>query len=237
MSVDDLIREVANGRLAAPAPSAWGDHERTAPPEASTLEVRWILPGPLPNPMLRWFRRFPSFEESREDAYLLIPWSLGLSVKVRGNERLELKRSLGGEGNLDVAGRARGRVGSWRKWAVPLGSGREAVADTEGWRRVRKDRRISRFSASGSSLLPIAAPNDSATCAVELTAIGIRGAAWWTLGFEASGPSGERRDALEAAASVLFDEPLPIGSEFGLDDSTPYSEWLQRPQILSGTEA
>jgi hypothetical protein len=49
----------------------------------STVEVRWILPGQLDAAIAGWFRRFPGWTESREDAYLTYPVLRGLSVKLR----------------------------------------------------------------------------------------------------------------------------------------------------------
>ena len=48
-----------------------------------SLEARWIFPGQLGTAVARWFGRFPTKEESREDMYLLSPDLRGLSVKVR----------------------------------------------------------------------------------------------------------------------------------------------------------
>ena len=38
----------------------------------STVEVLWILPGQLDAAIAGWFRRFPAWTESREDAYLIV---------------------------------------------------------------------------------------------------------------------------------------------------------------------
>jgi len=99
----------------------------TGPPEnsvtggLSTVEVRWILPGQLDAAIAGWFRRFPAETESREDAYLTHPVLRGLSVKLRAGRELEVKLCRGCPGILDTAGRARGRLESWRKWSFPFG--------------------------------------------------------------------------------------------------------------------
>src|SRR5580693_3363356 len=87
----------------------------------STVEVRWILPGQLDAAIAGWFRRFPAETESREDAYLIRPVLPGLSVKIRAGRALEVKVCRGCPGILDAAGRARGRLESWRKWSFPFG--------------------------------------------------------------------------------------------------------------------
>jgi len=75
----------------------------------STVEVRWILPGQLDAAIAGWFRRFPGWTESREDAYLTYPVLRGLSVKLRAGRELEVKMCHGCPGILDAVGRARGR--------------------------------------------------------------------------------------------------------------------------------
>ena len=84
----------------------------------STVEVRWILPGQLDAAIAGWFRRFPAWTESREDAYLIQPVLRGLSVKIRAGRALEVKVYHGCPGILDAAGRVHGRLESWRKWSL-----------------------------------------------------------------------------------------------------------------------
>ena len=84
-----------------------------------SLEVRWILPGPLEAAVAGWFARFPAEAESREDIYLVDPQLRGLSVKLREGRTLEVKAYQGSPGILDVAGRARGRLESWDSGPFP----------------------------------------------------------------------------------------------------------------------
>ena len=65
------------------------------------------------------------------------------------------------------------------------------------------------------------------------TAVAVRAAAgrartvpWWTLGFEATGPASLLRSELEAAAALVFAQPMPGGVEPGPDESRSYAEWL-----------
>ena len=151
-----------------------------------SLEVRWIFPGELATAVAGWFGRFPAAVESREDTYLLDPQLRGLPVKVRGGTALEVKAYRGSPENLEVAGRARGRMQAWQKWSFPFSPPRPDSAGPAGWRPVRKRRRISRFSeASG----PIAArgpgPGQEPRCEVELTEVRTHGQDWWTLDFGA----------------------------------------------------
>jgi hypothetical protein len=47
-----------------------------------SLEVRWVVPGPLAPEMRSWLARFPVTAEAREDRYLVQPRLPGLSVKL-----------------------------------------------------------------------------------------------------------------------------------------------------------
>jgi hypothetical protein len=192
-----------------------------------SLEVRWIFPGQLETVVAGWFARFPAELETREDTYLLSPRLRGLSVKLRAGAALEVKAYQGSPGILDIAGCARGRMESWRKWSFPLGAPSHGGRALAGWRLIRKTRRISRFSlASDPIRVRGQSLGEEAGCAVELTEVLTRGEAWWTLGFESVGPPRLLRSQLEATAALVFAETLPGEVEPGLDDSRSYAEWL-----------
>jgi hypothetical protein len=161
------------------------------------------------------------------DVYLLDPHLSGLSVKVRESRALEVKVYRGSPGLLEVAGRARGRLESWQKWSFPHGSASLDSADSAGWRRVSKRRRISQFSLTGR---PASANGRGLRggpgCAVELTEVRAAGEAWWTLGFEATGPHHVLRGEVDAAAALVFALAPPGGLELGMGDSKSYAAWL-----------
>src|SRR5689334_8123631 len=124
----------------------------------STVEVRWILPGQLDAAIAGWFRRFPAWTESREDAYLIHPVLRGLSVKLRAGRELEVKSCHGCPGILDAAGRARGRLESWRKWSFPFGPlGPLGPFDAEpsAWSVVHKRRRVSQFRLASGRIMAV----------------------------------------------------------------------------------
>jgi hypothetical protein len=62
-------------------PSGDSPAAKPVPPPADSLEVRWLVPGPLPAAMTDWFARFQATTETRQDTYLLQPQLPGLSVK------------------------------------------------------------------------------------------------------------------------------------------------------------
>lgn len=204
-----------------------------------SLEVRWIFPGPLETAVTGWFGRFAPAMESREDAYLLDPRLPGLSVKIRGGGAFEVKVYHGSPGILDVAGRARGRMESWQKWSFPSDPPGQDSAEPAGWRLVRKRRQVSRFPLIGwRSRVGLPGLGEEPGCAVELTEIRMRGEAWWSLGFEAIGPTSLLRSELEATAALVLGETPPPGIEPGTDDSRSYAEWLcQRSGTWSDARA
>jgi hypothetical protein len=238
-------------RLRSPWPAQWaadaagagGSREAyseagamtTAQPEdpgsggVRSLEVRWIFPGQLAPAVAGWFGRFPAQTTALDDAYLLDPYLPGLSVKVRAGRALEVKAYRGSPGLFEVTARARGRLESWQKWSFPCDQPGQGRGDPAGWRLVSKRRRISWFSlAVGSAWSCVPELGEGSRCAAELTEIHTGGEAWWTLGFEATGPASLLRSELQAAAALVFAQALPGGAELGMDDSRSYPQWLRR---------
>ena len=199
--------------------------------------MRWIFPGRLDTAVTGWFRRFPAWAESREDAYLLCPASLrcppssGLSVKIRGGRALEVKAYRGSPGSLEVAGRARGRMESWQKWSAAPDPPSQDGHDPACWRPVGKTRRIAPFSLAGGRVVPgVPEGGQGPRCHLELTGIRMQDQDWWSLGFEATGPDHLLRTVLEGAAGLVFAQALPGNVQPGPDESRSYAQWLgQRP--------
>jgi hypothetical protein len=143
-----------------------------------------------------------------------------------------VKVYCGSPGNLEVGGRARGRLEYWQKWSFPFSPLRHESGSPPGWRPVRKRRRISRFLlGSGPTVAPAEEPGGEPRCEVELTEVRARGRDWWTLGFEATGRADLLRSALEAAAALVFAHPLPGGVDPGPDNSRSYAEWLSQQPV------
>jgi hypothetical protein len=203
--------------------------------ELSTVEVRWILPGQLDAAIAGWFRRFPARTESREDAYLIRPVLRGLSVKIRAGRVLEVKVYRGCPGILDPAGRARGRLESWRKWSFPFGPLGPFDAGPSAWTVVDKRRRISQFRlASGRIMAGIPGRATEPSCAVELTEVSSGNQTWWSLGFEATGPPELLHTTLQGTAALVFSQPLPANVEFDMSHCQSYADWLSRCDSPAG---
>lgn len=198
----------------------------------STVEVRWILPGQLDAAIAEWFMRFPGWTESREDAYLTHPVLRGLSVKIRAGRELEVKLCHGCPGILDAAGRARGRLESWRKWSFPFGPLGPFDAGPSAWSVVHKRRRISQFRlASGRIMAGIPGRTTEPSCAVELTEVSSGIQTWWSLGFEATGPADVLSTTLQRTAALVFAQALPADVEFDMSHCQSYADWLSRRRV------
>lgn len=198
----------------------------------STVEVRWILPGELDAPVAGWFRRFPGWTESREDAYLIRPVLRGLSVKLRAGRELQVKLCYGCPGNLYAAGRARGRLESWRKWSFPFGPLGPHDAGPPAWSVVHKRRRISQFRlASGRIMAGNPGRATEPSCAVELTEVSSGSETWWSLGFEATGPADLLSSTLQRTAALVFARALPANVEFDMSHCQSYADWLSRRRV------
>jgi hypothetical protein len=196
--------------------------------EVSSLEVRWIFPGRLEPAVAAWFGRFPATTESREDTYRMSPRRGELSVKIRGNRVLQVKSYRGGEGILEVPGRARGHMQAWHKWSFPISPPDPGRGVPAGWRRVRKRRRLSRLMLASDEIVACRPElRQEPGCDVELTEISAQGENWWSLGFEATGPSGLLRGELAATATLVFAQPVPA-AEPGPDHFASYAQWLAR---------
>ena len=205
--------------------AAFADSPATA--GVRSLEVRWILPGQPEPAVAGWFGRFPAQTEYRQDSYLLLDPALGrLSVKVRAGRALEVKVYRGSPGILEVTGRARGHIQSWQKWSFPRPL-RQGSDDPAGWRPVGKTRRVARFClADGRAVPAVPGPAGEPGCAAELTEIHMAGQAWWSLGFEATGPAGLLGSALRATAALVFAHDMPGGTALATGHSKSYPEWL-----------
>jgi len=186
-----------------------------------------MFPGDLDTAIARWFTRFPAQTRAFEDIYLLDPQLPALSVKIRSRHAFEIKAYRGSPAILDIAGRARGPLQSWQKWSFPLGPDSPAATAPDGWIRVRKTRRISHFSlARGRAVTGPARQRGQPACSAELTQARLRGQAWWTIGFEATGPADTLRTMLEATATLVFAQPLPGRTVLGAASSYSYAQWL-----------
>ncbi|HLX88139.1 MAG TPA: hypothetical protein VKR22_06750, partial [Acidimicrobiales bacterium] len=196
---------------------------------STRLEVRWIVPGPIPASTDEWFSRFPARREERDDIYQVTPQLPDLAVKIRGGSALDVKEFHGTRGVIDLMGIGRGRLESWKKWSFSFGTQRIRRKESPGWRRVTKRRRLTAFIPDEDSLVPaFEAPPDLLVCSVELSEFIVDDTSSWTLAFESTGPEDRLREAMEATASRIVSRDLPAHLRLDLKHSGPYSEWISK---------
>jgi hypothetical protein len=82
--------------------------------------------------------------------------------------------------------------------------------------------------ASGPAVAAFPGLGREPQCAVELTEIRVGGRAWWSLGFEMTGPASQLRSALQATARQVFAQPPPGAVDLGMSSCQSYAQWLGR---------
>ena len=196
---------------------------------STTLEVRWIHRGPVPEAMIAWLGPFAEWIERREDRYLVDPTVPDLGVKIKDAVQLDLKGFRGSQGTLTVPGAVRGRLELWEKWSFTLHASALPPEDAAGWLALGKTRLRRSFQVDDGDV--VERPVDQAElpgCSIELTQVAIGRGLWWTLGLEATGD----RDALErnlhATVARLFRTPSPDPKLLDLRHSASYPRWLHR---------
>jgi hypothetical protein len=93
---------------------------------------------------------------------------------------------------------------------------------------VHKRRWISSITPADGPTRTRSPGTTQARCEVELTEIRARGEAWWSLGFEVTGPAGLLRSALDGTAALVFARPLPGDAQLSTDNCCSYEDWLRR---------
>lgn len=202
-----------------------------------SAEIRWFFPQALPAAVLGWFStgRDPAAEGVREDDYLLFPDCDTVGVKLRQG-KLEIKALLSAPRplTLRVGQNLNGRMDQWIKWSFEdqgLKALDPALRQSGRWLRVRKERRLRKFSATGSlAEVPVdQTPLPSSGCNVELVRLEIPAhpPVWFSLGFEAFGSAAGNVETLDETLHHFFtlygpppDRPL-TGRE-----SLSYPAWL-----------
>lgn len=209
----------------------------------TTAELRWFYPGTVPAAVKRWFEAEVlgpplSPPASREDLYLAADCpDLGLKLR---EERLELKlrrRQLGAWQISEAwvppsGGRVTGEAEQWSKWSCDDSTEQpllpEAALAQGPWIPVQKVRsqRKYRIKAGQTPLsVSVTAVIDQG-CSLEVTALQLLGASWWSLAFEAFGPEAELSDTLRTTVAWVFQSY--DGPELQQQASYAYPAWLIR---------
>jgi len=150
----------------------------------------------------------------------------GTGTKLREG-RLETKLLTDVVETVAHAGCA-GVMERWQKWSAPLTDAMppDALLRSTGWTAVHKQRWLQVWSADGSDL-ELVDRRVGRGSLFELTRISVGPAVWWTVAFEAFGPEGERRPALERVMTHVL-EHLPEHRKLDARDSMGYPAWLLR---------
>jgi hypothetical protein len=199
----------------------------------TTAEVRWFYPGEVPEEVAAWFADGAGPVEQqlpRVDEYLLIRETDTVNIKFREG-RIEIKQRYGDVVQQEFADGSSGAIELWRKWGFGVdkkNSNGNLVETGDVWLAVRKDRRVRAYTLQVDGKI---APLPTSVfieqgCSLELTEVDAGGERWWSLCFEAVGPT----ELLVEILIAVVDQVLANSGDFRLaaHASHGYSAWLQR---------
>ncbi len=172
-------------------------------PTFDTLELRWFVPGMLPEELVDWFSGDGTMGvvEHRVDTYWHVDRDdLGLKRRDRGVWEMKLLRDW----HIEALPTGRtARVEQWSKWMPAQGGAKAPGAHVE----IDKTIITRTFGPEGEVA---AGPVDGSLprTEVELAAILADDEPWWTLAFEASGPEALRPTGLASAVDTMFSPRL-----------------------------
>jgi len=183
-----------------------------------TAEVRWFLPGRIPEEIRQWFgsSAFPLIPMTRTDRYLVYPFSEQVGVKFR-EERIEVKAKVRDLDLLEVGDHVSGKMELWEKWSagaesVPL-LFRDISGTADHWIDVTKTRWMRVFNAEGDKVTESdpgrGQEHPGEGCYAEITGIEVGDRSFWTLGLEAFGEEGSIEATLIKTAKLLFHPKAP----------------------------
>jgi hypothetical protein len=199
----------------------------------TTLEMRWFGPGRPPDELASRFDELGACgPEDRTDTYLLLPGTDDLGVKLRdGGSALELKLRQHDFGATKLAGVA-GNLERWQKWAFRVeDDGCRAVAlglPTGSMVDVGKRRCLVTYRLAPDGSAAPADGREGDGCSVEITSLLVRGAVWWSVGFEAFGAQDRLADALTASAEAFFAAGPDAFGVLGSALSCGFPGWLPK---------
>lgn len=197
----------------------------------TSLEIRWFGPGQAPVVLAHRMDELGAPDpDDRTDTYLRLPGTEDVGVKLRDRgQAFEIKLRERNLGESKLNGTPTGAVERWQKWSFPiadpacraagLGLPGESLVD------VDKSRRLLTYRLAPDGSVALADERDGDGCSVELTALVVRGAKWWSVGFEAFGTEDRLADALAASAGAFFAAAEWSGALAGAR-SCAYPAWL-----------
>jgi hypothetical protein len=194
------------------------------------VEVRWFQQGQVDPDVQDWFHHVADQAEEqapRVDYYLQEAGAGGIGIKLR--ERLvEIKERRHFYGRVQFQPHVRGIIDGWRKWSFPYPEDIDLGASdafAQSWIGVEKARWLALFQIEDGNVEAVPGSTEpSCGCGLELTRVGARESAWWTIGLEAFGPEDQNYDRLITTADYIFSIAKP--PRFRAAHSYAYTKWL-----------
>jgi len=199
-----------------------------------SLETRWFFPGSIPPEVTAWFANLGEVQAQppRTDLYLL-GCGEALGVKLREG-RFEMKKRTAEWGEVQFTQGFSGLVESWVKWGIEAEADVQPTLDDDGhWTAVEKTRQILYYQLEADERVVVSAPGNEPETGggLELTALRINGAAWWTIGVEVFGEPEKLLGVLLQIVNqkVQFLDNIPLA----VTGSYSYPYWLNIIQEMS----
>jgi hypothetical protein len=203
-----------------------------------SAEARWFILGALPDEVLRWFKGGQILDSQgvQVHEYLLFPGCQSVGVKLREG-RFEIKAILPASQSFSLDLGIQGTTEQWIKWSFAsegLPAIDPALHQSGLWLKVYKDRFLRKLSADRGILEEVSARPGAlpgSGCNIELTRIELEANPryWFSLGFEAFGPSAVAAKILREAIHLFFQEHGRVpGISLREGDSLSYPAWLAK---------
>lgn len=193
-----------------------------------TLEVRWFVPGAVPDAVADWFDDVGAERESERTDLYLVSSDPTLNVKLREG-KLQTKHRIGGPSPTRWGESLAGERERWVKWSFELDDDAPDLFDDDPtglWVPVHKrrdqlelddDDQHARLNGTMTTTNP-------ADAALELTRVEAAGHEAWTVCVETEGPPQALEATLQQVSRHLFaggfPHPLPTEQSMG------YVGWL-----------
>ena len=203
-----------------------------------SAEIRWFVAGAADADVESWFRASPLVkdEDTRIDAYLLMPGCPTCGVKIREGH-VEVKAEVTRPESVDYANGLAGRRSSWVKWSSGIAGAPilEECRGPERWVQVEKSRTLRLFAADDAiEERPAQERIEGAGCLVELAALRVlrdgndwsEAEPWWGVCLEAFAEPPWVLATLDRVAEAAA--LAPLADRLPRVASMSYPEWLLR---------
>lgn len=193
-----------------------------------TLEVRWFIPGAVPDAVATWFDEVGAERESERTDLYLVSTDPTLNVKLREG-KLQTKHRIGTPDATRWGDALAGERERWVKWSFDLDDDAPDLFDDDPtglWVPVhkRRDQLELDDDAQADRLNGTMVTADPADAKIELTRVEAAGHEAWTVCVEAEGDPAKLEATLQQTSRHLFaagfPHPLPV------DRSMGYVGWL-----------